>query len=125
LPKSDELRLTKGHQRRVVLRCPALASQAVAQGLQKIARGASKGWEPDSPRREHAKAHKSEGMMSESKVTIEQKDNGKWACFLHLTASEAPVDLGKEFKTEEKAEMWADTSEAVTAIDMMTRKFKK
>ena len=22
--------------------------------------------------------------MAEGKVTIEQKDNGKWACFLHL-----------------------------------------
>ncbi|WP_298423598.1 hypothetical protein [Rhodoblastus sp.] len=63
--------------------------------------------------------------MAENRVTIEQKDNGKWACFLHLPEAEAPVDLGKEFKTEEKAEMWSDTSEAVTAIDMMTRKFKK
>lgn len=63
--------------------------------------------------------------MAEGKVTIEQKDNGKWACFLHLPDAVSPVDLGKEFKTEEKAEMWADTSEAVTAIDMMTRKFKK
>lgn len=63
--------------------------------------------------------------MAESKVTIEQKDNGKWGCFLHLPEAAAPVDLGKEFKTEEKAEMWSDTSEAVTAIDMMTRKFKK
>jgi hypothetical protein len=64
-------------------------------------------------------------MMAESKVTIEQKDNGKWGCFLHLPEAEVPVDLGKEFKTEEKAEMWSDTSEAVTAIDMFTRKFKK
>ena len=63
--------------------------------------------------------------MADTKVTIEQKDNGKWGCFLHLPEAPAPVDLGKEFKTEDKAEMWSDTSEAVTAIDMMTRKFKK
>jgi len=63
--------------------------------------------------------------MAENKVTIEQKDNGKWGCFLHLAEAETPIDLGKEFKTEEKAEMWSDTSEAVTAIDMMTRKMKK
>lgn len=63
--------------------------------------------------------------MAESKLTIEQKDNGKWAVLLHLPGAPEPVDLGKEFKTEDKAEMWSDTSEAVTAIDMMTAKHKK
>jgi hypothetical protein len=63
--------------------------------------------------------------MAASKVTIEQKDNGKWAVFLHLPGVETPIDLGKEFKTEDKAEMWSDTSEAVTAIDMMTAKHAK
>jgi len=68
---------------------------------------------------------KSEGEMAESKVTIERKPNDKWACFLHLPEAAEGLDLGKEFKTEERAEAWLDTSEAVTAIDVMTRKHKK
>jgi hypothetical protein len=63
--------------------------------------------------------------MAESKVTIEQKPNDKWGCFLHLADVVEPIDLGKEFKTEDRAEGWLDTSEAVTAIDVMTRKHKK
>jgi len=63
--------------------------------------------------------------MAEPKVTIEQKPNGKWACLLHLPEVADSLDLGKEFKTEERAEAWLDTSEAVTAIDVITRKHKK
>jgi hypothetical protein len=66
-----------------------------------------------------------EGIMAEAKVTIEQKPNDKWACFLHLPEVAEPVDLGMEFKSEERAEGWLDTSEAVTAIDLFTRKHKK
>ena len=52
-------------------------------------------------------------------------ENGKWGCFLHLPEHEEPIFLGKEFKTEERAENWLNTSEAVTAVDMMPRKYKK
>ncbi|MCW2316879.1 hypothetical protein M2322_002433 [Rhodoblastus acidophilus] len=44
---------------------------------------------------------------------------------LHLPEAAEGLGLGKEFKTEERAEAWFDTSEAVTAIDVMTRKHKK
>ncbi len=63
--------------------------------------------------------------MAESKVTVDEKADGKWGCFLHLPDHDGPVFLGKDFKSEERAENWLNTSEAVTAIDMMTRKFKK
>jgi hypothetical protein len=63
--------------------------------------------------------------MAESKVTIEKKPDGKWGCFVHLPDMEEPVNLGKEFKSEDRAETWLDTSEAVSAIEMMTRKYKK
>jgi hypothetical protein len=69
------------------------------------------------------KRHYGGQTMAENKVTVEKKDNGKWACFLHLPGHDAPIDLGKEFKDEERAETWLDVSEATTAIDMMTRKY--
>ena len=59
------------------------------------------------------------------KVTVDKLPSGKWACFLHLPEHPEPINLGKEFKTEDQAETWLDVSEAVTAIDMMTRKYKK
>jgi hypothetical protein len=62
--------------------------------------------------------------MADHKVTIEQLPSGKWACFLHVPGHEAPIHLGKEFKTEEQGENWLNVSEAVTAIEMMTRKAK-
>ena len=62
--------------------------------------------------------------MADPKVTVEQLPSGKWACFFHLPGQEAPINLGKEFKTEEQAENWLNVSEAVTAIEMMTRKAK-
>lgn len=61
----------------------------------------------------------------DQKVTVDKLPNGKWACFLHLAEHPEPIHLGKEFKNEEQAETWLDVSEAVTAIDMMTRKYKK
>jgi hypothetical protein len=63
--------------------------------------------------------------MAESKVTVDEKTDGKWGCFLHLPDQNEPIFLGKDFKSEERAENWLNTSEAVTAVDMMTRKFKK
>lgn len=63
--------------------------------------------------------------MAEEKVTVEKLPSGKWACFLHLPGVDAPINLGKEFKSEDHAETWLNTSESVTAIEMMTRKHKK
>jgi hypothetical protein len=63
--------------------------------------------------------------MAESKVTVAEKPDGKWGCFLHLPDHDEPIYLGKDFKNEDRAETWLDTSEAVSAIEMMTRKFKK
>ena len=63
--------------------------------------------------------------MSEQKVTVEKLPNGKWACFLHLPEHPEPINLGKEFKSEERAETWLNVSEADTAIAMMAQKYKK
>jgi len=63
--------------------------------------------------------------MADHKVTIEQLPSGKWACFLHITGQEEPVNLGREFKNEDQAENWLNVSESVTAIEMMLRKHKK
>ncbi len=62
--------------------------------------------------------------MAEVKTTVEKLDNGKWAVFLHLPHHPEPINLGKEFKSEDRAETWLDVSECTTAIDMMTRKYK-
>lgn len=63
--------------------------------------------------------------MADYKVTVEELPSGKWACFLHLAGHADPVNLGKEFKNEERAENWLSVSESVTAIEMMLRKFQK
>ena len=63
--------------------------------------------------------------MADHKVTVEKLPNGKWACFLHLQGHDGPINLGKEFKSDEQAETWLDVSESVTAIEMMIRKYKK
>ncbi|WP_442755909.1 hypothetical protein ACNHKD_04455 [Methylocystis sp. JAN1] len=63
--------------------------------------------------------------MSEEKVTVEQLPNGKWACFLHIAEHDGPIDLGKQFKSDEAAENWLNVSESVTAIEMMARKYRK
>lgn len=60
--------------------------------------------------------------MADHKVAVEQLDNGKWACFLHLPGGNAPVNLGKEFRSEERTGTWLDVSEATTAIDVAVRK---
>src|SRR3546814_10853472 len=52
------------------------------------------------------------GNMADHKVTVEQLPSGKWACFLQLPGVADPVNLGKEFKSEERAETWLDVSEA-------------
>ncbi|ABS69569.1 MULTISPECIES: hypothetical protein [Xanthobacter] len=63
--------------------------------------------------------------MSDHKVTVDQLPNGKWACFLHVTGHDEPINLGREFKNDEQAENWLNVSESVTAIEMMLRKYKK
>jgi hypothetical protein len=63
--------------------------------------------------------------MADEKVTVEQLPNGKWACFLRLAGHEEPINLGREFKSDEQAENWLNVSESVTAIEMMVRKYKK
>ena len=63
--------------------------------------------------------------MADYDVTVDELPNGKWACFLHLAGHNEPINLGKEFKSEERAENWLTVSEAETAIDMMVRKHKK
>ncbi|BBA34788.1 uncharacterized protein sS8_2843 [Methylocaldum marinum] len=63
--------------------------------------------------------------MADYTVTIEQVSDGKWACFLHLQGHDQPIHLGKEFKSEERAENWLNVSEAETAIEMMIRQHKK
>ncbi len=63
--------------------------------------------------------------MSDHKVTVEKLPTGKWACFLHLSGHDEPINLGKEFKTDEQAETWLNVYEATTAIEMMIRKHKK
>ena len=62
--------------------------------------------------------------MADYAVTVEELPNGKWACFLRLEGHEEPINLGKEFKDEERAENWLNVSESVTAIEMMHRKHK-
>jgi hypothetical protein len=63
--------------------------------------------------------------MPDYKVTVEKLPNGKWACFLPLPEVADPINLGKEFKSEEMGEKWLDVSESDTAIDMMIRKHRK
>jgi hypothetical protein len=63
--------------------------------------------------------------MADYKVTVDELPDGKWACFLHLPGHEQPFDLGKQFKTEERAETWLTVSEATTAIDMVLAKHRK
>ena len=60
---------------------------------------------------------------ADNKVTVDKLPNGKWACFLHLPHHPEPINLGKEFKSEEHAENWLSVSESVTAIDQFTRKY--
>ncbi len=61
-------------------------------------------------------------MADDYKVTVEELPDGKWACFLHLAGHDQPFDLGKQFKSEERAELWLNVSEATTAIDMVLAK---
>jgi len=61
-------------------------------------------------------------VAGDNKVTVEELPDGKWACFLHVPGYEQPFDLGKRFKSEERAEIWLNVSEATTAIDMVLAK---
>ena len=61
-------------------------------------------------------------MAEDYNVTVEKLPDGKWACFLHLPGYDQPFDLGKQFKSEERAELWLNVSEATTAIDLVIAK---
>jgi hypothetical protein len=63
--------------------------------------------------------------MLDHEVTVEKLPSGKWACFLHLPEHDGPINLGKEFKSDEQAETWLNVTESTTAIEMMIRKHKK
>jgi hypothetical protein len=63
--------------------------------------------------------------MADQNVTVAKLPSGKWACFLHLASHPTPINLGRDFKSEEQAENWLSVSEAMTAIEMMTRKYQK
>lgn len=69
-------------------------------------------------------AKQEEDRVADYKVTVEEQPDGKWACFLHLP-DEEPYNLGKTFKSEERAEAWLTVGEATTAIDMAIAKHKK
>jgi hypothetical protein len=64
-------------------------------------------------------------MAGDYRVTIEEQPDGKWACFLHVPGHEEPFDLGKRFKSEERADTWLSVSEATTAIDMVLAKCRE
>jgi hypothetical protein len=63
-------------------------------------------------------------MAAEYNVTVEALPSGKWACFLRFAGSDQAYDLGREFKSEERAELWLNVSEATTAIDMVVAKHR-
>jgi hypothetical protein len=63
-------------------------------------------------------------MASDYKVTVAELPTGKWACFLHIPGHPEPYNLGKEFKSEERAEVWLEVSEATTSIDMLLAKHR-
>ncbi len=61
-------------------------------------------------------------MVDDNKVTVKELPDGKWGCFLHVPGYDQPFDLGKQFKSEERAELWLNVSEATTAIEMVLAK---
>jgi hypothetical protein len=61
-------------------------------------------------------------MVDDNKVTVKELPDGKWGCFLHVPGYDQPFDLGKQFKSEERAELWLNVSEATTAIEMVLSK---
>jgi hypothetical protein len=65
-----------------------------------------------------------EDRVADYKVTVEEQPDGKWACFLHLPG-EQPYNLGKSFKSEDRADAWLTVGEATTAIDMAVAKHTK
>lgn len=49
---------------------------------------------------------KREGRGKKWRITsllLEKLPNGKWACFLHLPGHDGPINLGKEFTSDERA----------------------
>ncbi len=58
-------------------------------------------------------------------VILTKLPSGKWAPLLRLNGHEEPISLGREFKTEEIAEGWLDTTEANNLIDQFITKYRK
>ncbi|WOJ89635.1 hypothetical protein RZS28_17920 [Methylocapsa polymorpha] len=58
-------------------------------------------------------------------VVLTKLPSGKWAPHLRLNGFEEPFSLGREFKTEEMAEGWLDTTEANNLIDQFITKYRK
>ena len=69
-------------------------------------------------------AKQQEDRVADYKVTVEEQPDGKWACFLHVPGEE-PYNLGKSFKSEDRADAWLTVGEATTAIDMAVAKLTK
>jgi hypothetical protein len=58
-------------------------------------------------------------------VILTKLPSGKWAPLLRLNGQDEPISLGREFKTEEIAEGWLDTTEANNLIDQYITKYRK
>jgi len=61
-------------------------------------------------------------MVDDNKVTVKELPDGKWGCFLHVPGFDQPFDLGKQFKSEERAELGSMSQRATTAIEMVLAK---
>ncbi|HYP57464.1 MAG TPA: hypothetical protein VEQ35_04175 [Beijerinckia sp.] len=57
-------------------------------------------------------------------ITVAKLPSGKWGALLRLNGHEEPFNLGREFKTEEVAEGWLDTTEANNLIDQFITKYR-
>jgi hypothetical protein len=97
-------------------RCAAFNLRAASDKLSFLYKlnGTVTGLIPPTPRSRHGPT-----------VAVEEPPKGKWAGFLRLAGHEEPINLGKEFKSEERAENWQKVSESLTAVEMMIRKHKK
>lgn len=57
-------------------------------------------------------------------LIITRLPNGRWSPQLRLAGQDEPYDLGREFKTEEIAEGWLETSEATNLIGQFITKYR-
>lgn len=64
-------------------------------------------------------------LQEGEEVILTKLPSGKWAPQLRLKGYDEAFDLGREFKTEEIAEGWLDTTEANNLIDQFLTKYRK